>query len=194
MLWWWPTPWRWSALRRLCPVWSVSPHSVPPRSSPLTLRMLWSSGSTRCVSLEKYTCEGYVWIIRCVLHDLLIAYLHLSSPVGDFQRLARTCLFMLAWRLLPAPSKENCINLRCSLWILCHNNPFFVLQVNLKMREITEKEHKSKQHLLESPSPQKVLDIPAQEFHTCIVKLSESWVLFRPGFSHLFIVNWVVSV
>ncbi len=51
------------------------------------------------------------------------------------------------------------------------------------MREITEKEHKSKQHLLESPSPQKVLDIPAQEFHTCIVKLSDSRVLFRPGFS-----------
>jgi len=34
--------------------------------------------------------------------------------------------------------------------------PFFVLQVNLKMREITEMEHKSKQHLLDSPSHQKV--------------------------------------
>lgn len=69
-----------------------------------------------------------------------------------------------------------------------------MLQVNLKMREITEKEHKSKQHLLDSPSPQKVPDIPAQEFHTCIVKLSDSRVLFRPGFSHLSPVNGVVSV
>lgn len=131
---------------------------------------------------------------HCMLDDVLIAYLHLSSPVGDFQCLARACLFMLAWRLLPALSKENCINLICSLWILyvCHN-PFFVLQVNLKMREITEKEHKSKQHLLESPSHQKVPDIPAQEFHTCIVKLWFS-VLFRPGFSHLSLVNGAVSV
>ncbi|XP_048045293.1 calmodulin-regulated spectrin-associated protein 1-B isoform X3 [Megalobrama amblycephala] len=33
---------------------------------------------------------------------------------------------------------------------------FWINKVNLKMREITEKEHKSKQHLLESPSHQKV--------------------------------------
>uniref|UniRef100_A0A8C1PUT3 Calmodulin regulated spectrin-associated protein 1b n=1 Tax=Cyprinus carpio TaxID=7962 RepID=A0A8C1PUT3_CYPCA len=32
---------------------------------------------------------------------------------------------------------------------------FWINKVNLKMREITEKEHKSKQHLLESPSHQK---------------------------------------
>uniref|UniRef100_A0A8C1PQE9 Calmodulin regulated spectrin-associated protein 1b n=1 Tax=Cyprinus carpio TaxID=7962 RepID=A0A8C1PQE9_CYPCA len=51
---------------------------------------------------------------------------------------------------------------------------FWINKVNLKMREITEKEHKSKQHLLESPSHQKVPDIPAQEFHTQIVKLSDS--------------------
>nr|XP_055056689.1 calmodulin-regulated spectrin-associated protein 1-B isoform X3 [Misgurnus anguillicaudatus] len=33
---------------------------------------------------------------------------------------------------------------------------FWINKVNMKMREITEKEHKSKQHLLESPSHQKV--------------------------------------
>ncbi|XP_051528154.1 calmodulin-regulated spectrin-associated protein 1-B isoform X2 [Myxocyprinus asiaticus] len=33
---------------------------------------------------------------------------------------------------------------------------FWINKVNLKMREFTEKEHKSKQHLLESPSHQKV--------------------------------------
>uniref|UniRef100_A0A8C1PQI7 Calmodulin regulated spectrin-associated protein 1b n=1 Tax=Cyprinus carpio TaxID=7962 RepID=A0A8C1PQI7_CYPCA len=42
---------------------------------------------------------------------------------------------------------------------------FWINKVNLKMREITEKEHKSKQHLLESPSHQKVPDIPAQDLY-----------------------------
>lgn len=32
----------------------------------------------------------------------------------------------------------------------------FLLQVNMKMREITEREHKVKHHPLESPSHQKV--------------------------------------
>lgn len=64
-----------------------------------------------------------------------------------------------------------------------HSNPFVVLQVNLKMREITEKEHKSKQHLLESPSHQKVPDIPEQVFNSQIVKFSNSQALFRPGFN-----------
>lgn len=36
----------------------------------------------------------------------------------------------------------------------------FILQVNMKMREITEREHKVKHHPLESPSHQKVkLDV-----------------------------------
>lgn len=39
-------------------------------------------------------------------------------------------------------------------------NTRFLLQVNMKMREITEREHKVKHHPLESPSHQKVkLDI-----------------------------------
>lgn len=35
-------------------------------------------------------------------------------------------------------------------------NTSFALQVNMKMREITEREHKVKHHPLESPSHQKV--------------------------------------
>lgn len=35
-------------------------------------------------------------------------------------------------------------------------NTRFALQVNMKMREITEREHKVKHHPLESPSHQKV--------------------------------------
>lgn len=39
---------------------------------------------------------------------------------------------------------------------MCEETGMIALQVNLKMREIAEKEHKLKQHLLESPSHQKV--------------------------------------
>lgn len=44
---WWPTQWRWSALRKWWLLSSASPPSVPPRSCPLTWRMQWFSGSTR---------------------------------------------------------------------------------------------------------------------------------------------------
>lgn len=37
------------------------------------------------------------------------------------------------------------------------NKFWFLLQVNMKMREMTEREHKVKHHPLESPSHQKVI-------------------------------------
>lgn len=44
----------------------------------------------------------------------------------------------------------------CAFVCLCSPEASLLLQVNIKMREIVEKELKMKQHLLESPSHQKV--------------------------------------
>uniref|UniRef100_A0A8C1PQD8 Calmodulin regulated spectrin-associated protein 1b n=1 Tax=Cyprinus carpio TaxID=7962 RepID=A0A8C1PQD8_CYPCA len=57
---------------------------------------------------------------------------------------------------------------------------FWINKVNLKMREITEKEHKSKQHLLESPSHQKpdLMFVPAH----CMLESSVSFLTFRSAF------------
>lgn len=42
----------------------------------------------------------------------------------------------------------------------------FILQVNMKMREITERDHKVKHHPLESPSHQKVKLLSVQYYFT----------------------------
>lgn len=47
-------------------------------------------------------------------------------------------------------------NLVSSVHVNILNMSLFLLQVNMKMREITEREHKVKHHPLESPSHQKV--------------------------------------
>lgn len=65
----------------------------------------------------------------------------------------------------------------------------FILQVNMKMREITERDHKVKHHPLESPSHQKVKLLSVQYYFT----EEDSKSLTVPHYPHFQIVNFILG-
>ena len=76
---WWPTLWRWSASSGWWPVWSASPPSVPPRSCRLTLRMPWSSGSTRWACWCPQLALFRIWLL---VHRDIALYCTNTSWLG----------------------------------------------------------------------------------------------------------------